>query len=422
MFIRSIMLKGLCMSSNSIGSLNGNQRDIFDLYRSRANEDQAPRRVRLDGRGGLSNKRVANELSLEQSGFGIDRNKIFSTQTANKFINKNRDLLYVIDQSDAAKDILSTKKSIKTRDQLSDVIAEAAHSLLKGEAANKITQNNLSKKPEIAAFILLNTAGLRDLVNDEDNSIADVFTNEAELPESSIVSKLAEKAAAQFDEDSPLNDKEFFKNNPKVAAFLLVEKDFANVYKRGNSRNDKAQSFKNQVNEVAFQNTFNNFIAKFAADSTTSGFFTQNFFSEDNSRITLAEFVAAGEFGKEIPSFTEYLESNPHLLQDNKALNDRFNFREVVTDIVSNQALNLLSATTPITKKFLSENPSFSSYIINNEGIRKKLSEKGAEEQLSVILKQSQRVFEVSSETLGKIRGAFESRFRDPNFSVSIFA
>ncbi|GEM_PF-4108269 len=355
--------------------------------------------------------------SLQRSGYSIDRMRMYATQEANKFISANRDLLYVADHSDEVRQALQ-KKTVATRDDLKQVLADVAAGQLTGAAATKLTANVLKDDPTLSAQIILNTGGLRDILN-RDGSQAELFTANSASPEKALYAEVGKKAAALFSSSNPLNDADFMTQHPKVATYLLSRPDVVQKLNGLSTSVASAKAFKERVDNSAYQSMFDSFVTSFATTAVNSGSFPSSFFSA-TEHIKFAEYVTAGEFQSNVPKPSEYLKKHPEIRGNNLAAADNFDFTNVVKEITAGQATGLLPADSPMTQDFLQSHSGVASLVIQNSSYRTNISSTRASIDLSAVLQSSEYQPSISSTTQDLVRRQFQSIYAEPQRNVSI--
>ncbi len=361
----------------------------------------------------------------EKSGFSLESTGHFRTQEIHRFQDENQDLLSVIDQSDKAKERLQ-KTDIRSRDDLIRVIAESAYDDLNAEAGRHLSTGFLKSKPLIASLLLMNTGGLKDLVNEEETA-AKELAETSDSPENDLYREVAVKAAALFSEGAPLHDEAFFVNHPKAAAYLLTRRDAVAALNQTPDRDSAGSEqkiykeqlrFRDQVASSAYDTMLDSFLTSFAKEAVNAGPYSEDFFSE---HINFAEYVAAGEFLDNIPKPSEYLKKNPGYVLENVATNDRFNFPTVVQDILSRQASTLMGPGSALTDNVLGSNLGLARLITRNKGLRDALRNDESSHTLNQLLR-SEAAGKISQDTLQSLKSRFQATFEGPKNSVSLLA
>jgi hypothetical protein len=266
--------------------------------------------------------------SLQRSNYGTEQKTSLSLPERSKFINDNKDLIYVIERSEEAQNLL-VKRSVQNRDDLKKIIGESAHSLLQGESKTLLNQDLLKEQTELASFILLNQGGLRDKINNN-KKIASLFTR-SEGVQAETEAEVAHMAANLFDEGQLLHDIQFFKTNINAAVYLLTD---PSSVKRLQDEGE-AQTFKSQIADSSWQDTFDRRVLDRAVESTRSGTFDRDFFTENQSLTT---FVAASSFTTKVPSASDILKENLQWAQGNPATRDQFNMGDFLK-VLSNRRM-----------------------------------------------------------------------------------
>ncbi|MBI4239261.1 MAG: hypothetical protein HY696_12710 [Deltaproteobacteria bacterium] len=378
------------------------------------------------GSRGTVNTKASAQLALlqkgsagfAQSGHAVDSTNILSRQEADRFISQNRDLLYVIDNdaSGKAKERLE-KTAIATRENLINVVAETAHALLTPTAANVVTVKKLEQRPQLAAMLVLNTAGIRNLVN-HDDAVRALFADDAPLPDQAMYERVGEMAADLFESGSTLDDAEFFKAHPKAAVYLLGNSDVVRDMSVPAYATSRQLTFYNAVDSDPYQDLFDNNVSQVAADATQSGVFNQSFFATEDY-VPFAEFVAAGQFIKDVPTPGETLHNHPEYRLQNVGRNDRFNYSDVVKGIVAMQARDLLAADLPVKADFFRSELEVAQIALARADFRANLQSESARADLSALSGSGVRPT-VSAATLSALRQQFRSSYRDPPNRISI--
>lgn len=376
------------------------------------------RKLGLSGVGLLGGAVRRAGYSVAQSGFAIHDDRALGTRLTHKFINENKDLLYVIDQSPAARQRLTTSV-FSTREDLVNIITETAHAQLTGKASEKITQQTLKEMPTVASMILLNTAGLRDLLN-KDAGAVDLFTSSAPSPELVSFEKVATLAAEKFPVGSPLHNADFFKTRPKLAVYVLKHPDFLRGFLLPDAAAANAKNFKDKVDSDAFKHMLNNFVSEFADDAINNGAFTQAFFQTDDAHAAFAEFVAAGEFISDIPSPAEYLRKNPQFMLGNLATSDQFSLDSIMGDIVAAQARVMLPERSPADTTFLRSHLGVASLVVRNQDFRKALARQDAADDISALVHPGSTAIQLSRETISAVFSQFDPKIAEPKKNISI--
>ncbi len=356
------------------------------------------------------------KILLGRGDYSIDQNQVLTIQDTHRFIQSNQDLLYVIDQSKEAKNTLS-KKTVSSREDLAGVIAETAKSLLTGEAANTIDIKTLKKDARLSSLIVLNTAGIRDILN-TDSEAVELFSKEAPSPEKIVFQKLGEETAALFNKANPLHDANFFADNPKVGIYLLKHSE---VVKDLNDATDisftKAKTFKSRIHSTDRETLYDDTASQVAADATNSGTYSQSYFA---NHVSLAEYVAAAEFTNASSPPADYLKKHPELAQDNISLNDRLNTTDLYNTLHALEARDRLSAHSPIPTSVLKLEQGLSSLILKNSSFAEKLNKKEFEKTLQVVTGGYTAQVHLSSKTNELIRNQYRSPYQNPKPGVSI--
>lgn len=352
-------------------------------------------------------------VQFEKSGFSMERASSYSAQEAARFIRENKDILSVIDRSDEAKKVLE-KKEVSSRQDLVDVLAETAKSLLQVDAAAQFDLKTLQSSPLLSSLITLNVGGFRDLVNKSSDTVA-LFSDAAE-PQNDSYKRLGKMAADLFKSGSPLNDEGFFRANPKAASYLLNNSDAVLTFTDRTNGDKDAQKFKDRVDNGAYKSLLEDFVSGFAATAANSGVYTKSFFS---SNIPFAEFVAAGESLRDAPTPAEFLKKHPEYQEKNPGTGDHFNFPGFVKDVTAFQARNFLDSNSPASEEDLRSLPGLGSLIVLNKGLRQSFNTPEAKTQLS-FLGGGSEVPGISSATSDLVQNRFHAAFENPQKIVSI--
>lgn len=389
---------------------------------------KAPGEFSTQSRQNVTDTKSASSLALlqkgsagfVQSGFAVDASNLLSRQEADRFIAQNRDLLYVIDQdrSGKAKNILE-KKEIATRENLINVVAETAHALLTPTAGNIVTVKKLEQRPQLAAMLVLNTGRLRELVN-QDESVRQLFAEDAPSPDQAMYERVAQMAANLFAPGDTLNDASFFESHPKAAVYLLGNSDVVRDLSVPAYATSRQLNFYNSVDSDPYQDLFDNNVSQVAADAAQSGVFSQSFFATEDY-VPFAEFVAAGQFIKDVPTPGETLHNHPEYRLQNIARGDRFNFPDVVKDIVAMQARDLLAADLPVKADFFRTELEVAQLTLKRSDFRAELQSASARQDL-VALSGSGTRPTISASTQNTFRQQFRSSYRDPPSRIAILA
>ncbi len=348
--------------------------------------------------------------TFEKTGFGIEPDRALIAREFNDFQQSNRDLLYVISKSETAQDLLE-KKTIRSRDDLKQVLAEAAASQLEGDAKTYLTEKKLAEDSTLSAMLLLNTGNLRDIVNKDADVAKQLTWSSVDVMEDAF-SKLASKAAAVFDAGHALNDEEFFKANPKAAIYVLQDSAAQSYYQDQDNGSERAAAFKEQIQESSNQDLLNNFLADYVSSSVGSATFSDSYFTENNSRIRLAEFIAAKDFTDETPTAAQYLKQNPQLGFGNIGIGDHFNYDQFVQDVTAKQAEQKNVPDSPLKFEFLRKNIGLSRLALQDQAFAEALNKPEAKKDLGLLLGTNKNFPEFSVDQLER---HFSSHYQEKN-------
>ncbi len=350
------------------------------------------------------------EASFQSSGLGITSSDSPSIEQTRRFIEQNKDLLAVFDKSDDLQERLAAQP-IHSRDDLVEILAETAHEQLRGQAARKISKEDLESSPEVAAMVVLNVGGLREKLN-SDPALVKVFTEE-KSPETLGYQELGKKASALFAKNHPLQDAKLLANHPKVAIYLLERRDVVRDLTAYSDSREKAETFRDKINDPVNQSIFDDYVANRAATLVDSGGYTEDFFAE---HVDFAEFVVASQYTADKPKVAEYFRSHPEFVTDNPATNDGFRFEQAVKEVLSFQARNLLPESSPITSMFLKSEVGIASLIVHDRDFRSGLQKGDAQDTLSALLKDRRASRGLSSQTVATVFRQYQTsmRIREP--------
>lgn len=365
------------------------------------------------GRSSVQTRSASRTSPFQTAGLGVDSLSALPGQDLEKFKAANNDLLYVIGKSDQARENLA-KTTVTGRDDLVRVIAQTAHALLKGDAAKEFSEADLKAKPAIASLIVLNTGGIQDRLN-QDSDFASKLARSTPAPEDHVFSLLADKAVALFDSSSPLNDKGFFQDHPKAAIYLLSHLDEVYQYTVPANADTNARTFKSQVDSPTSKSILDNYVSTAAANASGSGAYPKSFFADN---VSVAEFVAAGDYITDQPRAGQFLKDHPQYNLRNKGLSDNFNASMIIRDVTASQAKTNLGEQSPLTFKFLSNNGGLAQLINEDKDLRTALQTSQSRQDLKVILGDSS---EEKTSGVNELDKSFQSRYTKRNV-VSIIA
>ncbi|MBX7147908.1 hypothetical protein K1X76_02385 [bacterium] len=362
---------------------------------------------------------LGRATGLPPQNLALDKSRVYSEQDKNKFVSENKDLLYVISQSDEATKLLG-KKDISSRKDLSDIVAETAFNTLNSDAKKSITIEKLKSSSVLSSLISLNTGGIRDIVNEDENNAA-ILVSSATETANDLLDSVAQKTAALFEEDSPLNDAAFLKDHHEVAIYLYNNPDVVNTYNTHTNRTDLAEAFKNTVDHVASQEAFNSYIAQRADELVGSGSYDQSFF-EDNQ--DLANLVVASSADTNIRSVARFLTDHPEYNLSNPSTADAFNSDQFLADVLADQTKNALGSASPITEDFLRSNPGFSRLALQKSDFFKGISSAASQKDLKIVFGNtgSQDVKDEVKKLGQSIASQFRSSYQDPRRAYSVLA
>lgn len=350
----------------------------------------------------------ANE-GFAPSGLSLSRASAISAQQSEKFVRDNKDLLYVIDNSEEAKDLLE-KKDVSTRWDLIGVIAETANSLLSGEAATKLSTSYLSMKPVLASMIVLNTGNIRDHL-EKTPSLGSLLSDEGAVePEKDVFERVAKKASALFAEDNALHDDTFWKEHPNAMVYILRSANDVAQFNHPYSGKTDAQLFKYRAEREDYQYMFDNITSKYANEVSDNGTYSEAFF---NTYKTVGQFVAAGEFLTDIPKPGRFFKDHPEYYLRNKGTADQFRFGEITGGVMAAQAQEMFGVGSPVTSEFLKSNVGFARFMIRDAQFRADITGTDSREQLAVLFGASQGMPSISAETISRLNKRYHSSYED---------
>lgn len=355
---------------------------------------------------------------ISQSAYGVNQDKIYTSQQADQFVQDNKDLLSLIDGDSTgnARQLLS-KREISSRDDLLSVVAEAARDQLSPNAKNDISQQKLEERPQLAGMILQNTGGIRDLIN-SDRDVSKLFSKDAPKTEQSLYNRLAKKAAGLFKAGTQLSDEKFYQSRPKVADELLHDPTLVKYLNDSAYGASRQTSFVRKVASSGYEALFNSQVASRATSLSQSGEFNAAFFAAERNR-PFAEYVAAGEHTTELPQPHQYLHDHPELHLQNKATADNFDFQEAIHAITAQQAHSLFASNFPGDNDFFHNNIDVSRLAIENTNFRAQLGSSKGAASLDRVLNGG-RSGEISTQTLATAKQQFRAAYADPTRNISI--
>lgn len=338
--------------------------------------------ARIQSANGVS-KHTLNKTNnfFSPVNYSQESQNIFHNKKIDKFINENKDLLNVIEQSDEAKEIF-VKTQSTTRKDLKKVLAKTAESLLDPNIASKLDKDLLEENSTLSSMIVLNTGKFRDLLNESD-SLVQYFSKDTPSFDKVLTDSAAQQAANLFQDGEALNDEDFFKENPKAAIFVLENSAYRKSLTENLDSASRQISFKNSINSDLMQNILDQYVADFSSTRTQSGTYNQSFYSEN---IEVAEFVAAGEFVKNLPSPAEFLKANPQLGLNNISSKDKFNFTQLVNEVIGEHAKNQVGSQGKIGRDFFSHNSQLSQAIVFHEELRTEFKKEKTHNDLRKLL------------------------------------
>ncbi|EKD42330.1 MAG: hypothetical protein ACD_73C00200G0003 [uncultured bacterium] len=352
---------------------------------------------------------------METSGYSIGRNKILSNQEASKFINNNKDLIYVIDQDKELQKELS-KVKVSNREDLIKMVAKRAHGLLNSQAKSQISEKDLVNQSSISSMIVLNTAGIKDIIN-EKKEFASFFADGGESITKTVYKKLADLASALFPKSHPLNDTEFFTNNPRAAIYMLGHKDVTQQFFLEPNGDLSGIEFKKEVNSGPYEAIFNEEVNKLADQMADLGSFNESYFDDQDNLATL---VAATFYVKDSPNAAQLLRTMPEAAMNNLGAGDFFNFDSFLEDLVASQVTDNKGSQSPLSESILKNHFGIARLMDASSEFKKKLNDQKSYEQLSIIHGFSSSNYDLSYEIDKKIRSSFVSSFQDfkPAYSI----
>ena len=359
------------------------------------------------------NSRHLSQASFKKTGFSIPANKVFQANEFNKFQSDNKDLYQVISKSDKAQEIYS-KKDIRNRDDLVKVIAEAAHEQLQGESKDVLTADKLAQDPQMASLVALNTGGIRDLIN-QDKSNAEMLLDGGADLKKDTVKQLAEKAANLFEKGHALNNKEFFENNPKAAVYVLQDKNIQRDFTETEAGKDRAEQFRDKIKSDVNQDLITNATNNFIQDNLQSGTYTTSFL---DSNPDFTDYLAASLALSESPTAGKILKDNPQYNLQNRAAGDRFNYDEVVRDIVSQQASDKLNPGSEIKEDDFKKHTGLARLVLKNVSLQDAFKQEDAQNDFSVIFGKERPKIETPNEVFQR---QFQSTLKERTL-VSVIA
>ena len=318
--------------------------------------------------------------TFEKSGYGIQSNKVFQSNEFSRFQSANKDLLHVISKSDKAKEIYS-KKEIRTRDDLVQVIAQAAHDQLSGESKDVLTTDKLAQNPQVASLIALNSGGLRDVVNESKANAEMVMDTSADFKKDTI-ERVAEKAASRFEPGNALNDKQFFQDHPKAAVYALTNADVVRDFTETQAGKDRAKVFRDEVNRGVNQDLLENETNNFIQNTFKSGTYNEDFL---NANPDFTNYLAASMVLDDQPTVSKVLKHNPQYNLRNRAVGDRFNYDDVTRDIMAQQAFEKIRPDSELTENDFKTHSGLARLILKNVSLQDEFRKDDVQKDLGVI-------------------------------------
>lgn len=323
------------------------------------------------------------KLSLNNSSFFVGQSQVITTQQKNSFSDKNQKLLTIIAQSEKASEIFQTKE-IKSSEDLEGVISQAAYESLNQDTRFILKQDFLDEKQTLSQMILLNVGGITDKLN-ENEDLAKSFANSNHASTDDLFNRLATKASELFDENSALNDVAFFKEHKDAALYLLEQRSYAAQLNRDD---DLAKKFKSKIDASPNQDFLDDFISTKASQIINSGTYDEAFFQDHKA---VGEYVLASEEFNDLPKFSEFLLKNPQYGLENIATGDLFSSQQLIDEIISSQAKNLLDSKNPIDQAFLKNNEGFTKLLIDDKDFRSLLAKEEEAQKLNLIFSSQEK-------------------------------
>ncbi|QQR79373.1 MAG: hypothetical protein IPJ69_08340 [Deltaproteobacteria bacterium] len=339
--------------------------------------------------------------SLQKTSFGVKSNKVFQTNEFSRFQESNKDLFHVISKSDKAKEIYS-KKDIRTRDDLVDVVAQAANENLSGDAKNILTKDKLKEDPFMASIIAMNTGGIKDILNKEASVADKLLSGDAETSRKEAMSQLADKASSLFEKDHVLNDKKFFEENPKAAVYVIKNKDVVRDFTETQAGKDRAEVFRDEIRRGVNQTIVTNETNDFVQSNLQSGTYNKDFLN-NNSDFT--DYIAASLILDDKPTVAKVLKDNPHYNLQNRVVKDQFNEDDVTRDIVAKQASEKLGPESNLTEADLKKRTGLAQLILKNVSLQDEFKKEDSQSDFSILLRNERPHLETSKEV-------FQRQFR----------
>ncbi len=341
------------------------------------------------------------EGSIQKTSLGIKSHKVFQTNEFRRFQDGNKDLYHAISKSDKAKEIYA-KKEIRTRGDLVDVVAEAAHDQLSDNAKEILTKGKLKEDPFTASLLAMNAGGIRDLVN-QDKSFAEMLlSGDAQSHQKETIGQLAQKAADLFEKDHALNDRQFFENNPNAAVYVIQNKDVVKDFTETEAGKDRAEAFRDEIRSSANQTIITNATNDFIQSHLQSGAYDEEFL---NDHPDFTAYIAASLVLEEKPTVAEILKKNPRYNLRNSVSHDRFNETEVTEDILAKQAFEKLGPGSEVKETDLKKKTGLAQLILKNVSLQEEFKKEDVQEDLSILLGKQRPKTETPKEI-------FEKQFR----------
>lgn len=338
------------------------------------------------------------QFTLEQAG------KI-TAQAAERFVQDNRDLLFVIDRDTSGKTAeLLEQRSVATRADLTNLIAESAAAQTVQTGGDPLDADFFRGHSQLAALVVMNTGGIRDLLNSNASARA-VVAQDVPHPEAQGYDALAQKAAALFAADSTLHDEDFFRENPKVGEFLLARPDIVQNLTTSSDASSQTDQFKRYALSEAYQDMFDAFLGQAAEDAVHSASYTDEYFSEHTD---IAEYVVAGTQSTDVPSPADVLRKHPEFRLENLATGDRFNLTAVAKQVTAEQATARIRGSAATTE-FFRAHTGVAQLVVASDQLRDGWRRADARQQLAVM--SGEREASVSDATRQRVRRQFQSPF-----------
>lgn len=273
-----------------------------------------------------------------------------------RFVQKNADLLTIIDQDD---ELLrrATQAGFTDRSDLLDILGSGVSAALPSESP--ITSRFLSENVQVASLLAFNLGGLRDTVATDEAVAADLA--DGQTIQTALLRQIAETAANQTGGRGGL-DQAYFEANPLAAAYLLSEPTLTRRI-ANDSSDTTAETFKQRF-KVARDSIVESVAQKAGAILDNPTGYSNSYLRLDEEFSSLLVGSAALPENADLPI---YLRTHPELSFD------RVDVSELLRSYEVDKASKYLPSNSPIDKAFLSQNVGLALVINRHEDVRTEL-------------------------------------------------